>query len=147
MNADIPAGLAALLEGNARPDTPEPFRMPVVKAGGGLAGTIAAGQVSTGDTVMASLSGRTSTVTRIQGPNGTQDSAGAGDTVTIALANDIDIALGDMLASADAAPEVADQFAAHIAWEDPEAMLPERTYLIRFAADEATAQITDLVHK
>ncbi|MEL7088260.1 MAG: adenylyl-sulfate kinase [Planctomycetota bacterium] len=67
--------------------------------------------------------------------------------MTLALATDIGTGPGDMLAAADAAPQVADQFAAHIAWVDGEDMLPERTYLIRLGTATATAQITDLVHK
>ncbi len=147
MHEDIPAGLATVLEGANRPDAPQPFRMPAAAVDGGAAGTIAAGQVHIGDKVVAALSGRGTTVTAIKGPSGDLDSAGAGDTVTLALADPLDLAHGDMLAPADAAPEVADQFAAHIIWKDAEEMLPERTYQIRFAADEATVQITDLVHK
>jgi len=147
MNVDMPAGLAALLDGTTRPDAPPPFRLPIEEASEGVTGTIAAGQVRVGDKVVAALSGRGSTVTSITGPDGAQNSAGAGEAVTLTLAEPIDLARGDMLAPADAAPEVADQFAAHIAWADGEDMLPERTYQIRISGAEATAQITDLVHK
>ena len=136
-----------------RGDEGKPFRMPVQWVNRpnldfrGFSGTIASGRVSVGDTVVAALTGRTSTVTRIVGPAGDQDSAGAGRAVTLCLSDEIDISRGDMLTMSDMPAQVADQFAAHLIWMDTEEMLPERTYQIRFATAEATAQVTDLTHQ
>lgn len=44
-------------------------------------------------------------------------------------------------------PEVADQFAAHLIWMDAQPMLPERSYLARFASASALARVTDLTHR
>ena len=143
-----------------RGDEGRPFRMPVQWVNRpsldfrGFAGTIASGRVHVGDVVTAALTGRTSRVTRIVAPGhgsigGDVDSAGAGRSVTICLADEIDISRGDVLSigqGADA-PTVADQFAAHIVWMDEEALLPERTYQVRFTTASATAQVTDLVHR
>ena len=52
-----------------------------------------------------------------------------------------------MLAASDAPPEVADQFAAHIVWQDQDPLLPERRYGIRLGNQEAEARVTDLVHR
>ena len=112
----------------------------------GFSGTIASGRISTGDTVTAALTGRSSRVARIVAPGGDVDSAGAGRAVTVCLEDEIDISRGDVL-SAGNLPQVADQFAAHVVWMDTEAMLPERTYQIRFATAQATVQVTDLVHQ
>ncbi|WP_417517843.1 sulfate adenylyltransferase subunit CysN [Minwuia sp.] len=131
----------------------KPFRLPVQWVNRpnldfrGFAGTIISGSIRTGDPVAAALSGRQSTVKRIVGPSGDLDEAQAGQAVTITLSDEIDISRGDVLTKPDQAPDVADQFAAHIVWMDSEAMLPERTYAIRFATAQATAQITDLTHK
>ena len=57
------------------------------------------------------------------------EAAEAGDAVTVTLADEIDIARGDVLSSPDARPEVADQFAAHLIWMSAEPMLPGRSYL------------------
>ncbi|MEM7188786.1 MAG: sulfate adenylyltransferase subunit CysN, partial [Pseudomonadota bacterium] len=136
-----------------RGDDDKPFRMPVQWVNRpnldfrGFAGTIASGRVHVGDQILAALTGRTSTVTRIVGPAGDQDSAGAGRAVTLCLSDEIDISRGDMLTMLDMPAQVADQFAAHIIWMDTEEMLPERTYQIRFATAEATAQVTDLTHQ
>ena len=113
----------------------------------GFSGTIASGHVDGGMLVMASLSGKTSTVARIVGPAGDLVRASAGQSVTLVLSDEIDISRGDIIATPDNAPQVADQFAAHLIWMDSEPMLPERTYIIRFASATATAQVTDLVHR
>ena len=70
-----------------------------------------------------------------------------GQALTLVLADEIDISRGDILCDPQRPPEVADQFAAHLIWMDSESLLPERTYLARFATAQATAQITDLVHQ
>lgn len=112
----------------------------------GLCGTVSSGHVRIGDTLTASLSGRSSVVERILGPSGDLDEAIAGQSVTICLLDELDISRGDLLVSDDRKAEVADQFAGHIVWMNDEEMLPERAYLIRFASADATAQVTDLVH-
>ncbi|WP_416896880.1 MAG: sulfate adenylyltransferase subunit CysN [Minwuia sp.] len=130
-----------------------PFRLPVQWVNRpnldfrGFAGLIPSGRVKVGDTVAAALTGRTSTVARIVGPSSELQEAVAGQSVTVTLADEIDISRGDVLTLPAEAPQVADQFAAHIIWMDQDRMLPERTYVIRFATAQATAQVTDLTHK
>lgn len=113
----------------------------------GFSGTIASGKINKGMSVVASLSGRKTRVKKILSPSGEVESASSGQAVTLVMEDEIDISRGDIIALEDNQPEVSDQFAAHIIWMDPEAMLPERTYVIRFTTTSATAQITDLVHK
>lgn len=153
--------LMELLEGIRidRGDENKPFRMPVQWVNRpdqdfrGFSGTIASGRVHVGDSVTAALTGRRSRVTRIIAPSGDVETAGAGRSVTLCLADEIDISRGDVLAMANGdgqdggQPVVADQFAAHIVWMDSEPLLPERTYQIRFVTAAATAQVTDLVHR
>ncbi len=112
----------------------------------GFSGTIASGKVALGESILASLSGKTSKVKRIVGPGGDLEEAIAGQAVTLALEDEIDISRGDLLTHPRSAPEVVDQFAAHVIWMDSEAMLPERTYVVRFATDQAIARVTDLTH-
>ncbi len=49
-------------------------------------------------------------------PDGDVAEAGAGDAVTLTIADEVDIARGDVLAHPDSRPEVADQFSAHLIW-------------------------------
>ena len=99
----------------------------------GFAGTVASGQVSVGDAIVVASSGRSSVVSRIVIFDGDRNSATAGDAVTLALAEEVDIARGDVLAPPLERPEVADQFAAHVLWMSEEPLLPGRSYLLRSA--------------
>ena len=113
----------------------------------GFSGTVASGHVERGMDVVASLSGKTSTVERILGPSGELERAVPGQAVTLVLADEIDISRGDIIADAEHPPGVADQFAVHLIWMDTQPMLPERDYSIRLASASGIAQITDLTHR
>ena len=136
-----------------RDDARKSFRFPVQWVNRpnsdfrGFSGRIASGAVAKGDAVIAALSGRPAVVSRIVGPSGDLASAQAGQSVTLVLDREIDISRGDMLARPESEPVVADQCAAHLLWMSGEAMLPERTYVLRLGAATATAQVTDLVHR
>ena len=129
------------------------FRMPVQRVNRpnpefrGISGTVASGCVGRGMGVVAGPTGRHSTVKRILGPSGDLETAVAGQSVTLVLADDIDVGRGDVIADADNPPEVADQFAVHLIWMDTQPMLPERSYFFRLACTSALAQITDLTHR
>ncbi len=130
-----------------------PFRMPVqsvVQLDSGVrgySGTVAGGAVKVGDTVAAAKSGRPGTVTRMLGKDGDIPVAGVGAAVTLALAEAIDIAPGDVVCAATARPEVSDQFAAHLVWMGDEQLYPGRQYILRLATSAVTAQVTALKHK
>ena len=117
--------------------TAKPFRFPVQWVNRpnldfrGYAGTVVSGQINAGDPIVVATTGRSSRVKEIVTYEGPLASAAAGDAVTLTLADDIDIARGDVLVSPTACPEVSDQFAAHIIWMSEEALFPGRSYLAR----------------
>ena len=92
----------------------------------GFAGTIAARQRSGRATRSCVLpSGRREHASRASSPTTAISTRRvAGQSVTLTLADEIDVSRGDVLAAADAPPEVADQFEATIVWMDEEPMLP-----------------------
>ena len=55
----------------------------------------------------------------------------AGQSVTVTLADEVDVSRGDVLAAADAPPAVADQFEATIVWMHERPMLQGRSYLMK----------------
>jgi bifunctional enzyme CysN/CysC len=130
-----------------------PFRMPVQWVNRphldfrGFAGTIAGGSIRRGDDIVAASSGRQSKVTRILAGGGDVEKASAGDAVTLTLADEIDIARGDVLAAPDRRPEVADQFAAHLIWMSEQSLLPGRSYLMKIGAKTTPATVTELRHR
>ena len=113
----------------------------------GYSGTIGAGTVRPGDEVVVLPSGRRSRVERIVTQEGDLDAASAGQAVTLTLEDQVDISRGDVLAGPDAAPEVTDQFAAHIVWMHDEPLLPERSYMLKMANQSVPAVVTELKHK
>ncbi|MBX9615020.1 MAG: sulfate adenylyltransferase subunit CysN [Caulobacteraceae bacterium] len=131
----------------------DPFRMPVQWVNRpdldfrGFAGQIASGVVRPGDAVRVLPSGKTSSVARIVTADGDLDRAVAGQSVTLTLADEIDVSRGDVLATADRPPEVADQFEATVVWMDEEALLPGRPYLMKIGARLLGATISEAKYK
>jgi bifunctional enzyme CysN/CysC len=131
----------------------KPFRFPVQWVNRpnldfrGFSGTIASGLVKAGDRVVVASSGRETKVARIVTADGDLPQARAGDAVTITLTDEVDIARGDVIAQADARPEVVDQFSAQVLWMVEEPMLPGRSYLMRIGTKFVPARVTSLKHK
>ncbi len=116
-----------------------PFRLPVQWVNRpnldfrGYAGTIASGRLRRGDPIVVAASGRASTVASLYRADEKVEEAVAGDAVTVTLADEVDIARGDVLARPESRPEVADQFTAHVIWMSAEPMLPGRSYFLKTA--------------
>ncbi|TDM05696.1 MAG: adenylyl-sulfate kinase [Ideonella sp. MAG2] len=131
----------------------EAFRLPVQWVNRpnldfrGFCGVITAGQIKPGDRIRAQPSGRESTVSRIVTLNGDLPLAVAGQSVTITLADEIDISRGDVISSADAPAEVADQFEATLVWMHDEPMLPGRPYLLKIGTQTVPATVTEPKYK
>ena len=129
------------------------FRMPVQWVNRpdadfrGFAGLIAAGRVRCGDAVRALPSGRRSRVARVLVGESGVDHASAGQSVTLTLADEIDVSRGDVLCAADAPPAVANQFEATIVWMHEEPLLQGRAYLLKCAAKTVTATISPIKYR
>ncbi|MDN7905524.1 sulfate adenylyltransferase subunit CysN [Burkholderia diffusa] len=123
----------------------EPFRLPVQWVNRphlnfrGYAGSIASGEVRVGERVRVLPSGKESRVASVITPAGEAHVACAGEAVTLTLADEIDISRGDMIAHADAPPEVADQFEATLVWMHDEPLLPGRPYLVKLGTQTVGA--------
>lgn len=125
----------------------ENFRMPVQWVNRpnldfrGFSGQIAGGSIKTGEAVRILPSGKTSTVDKIVTMDGDLDEAIAGQSVTITLSDEVDCSRGDVIASSDNPPEVADQFEATIVWMAEEAMLPGRAYIMKLGSQMVSATV------
>ena len=113
----------------------------------GYAGTVASGSIRSGDMIVVASSGRQTQVKEIVTYGGPQAEARSGDAVTLTLADEIDIARGDVLAAPRSRPEISDQFAAHIIWMSEEALLPGRSYLARIGTKTTPISITAIKHR
>jgi bifunctional enzyme CysN/CysC len=113
----------------------------------GFAGTVAAGVVRPGDRVCVQPSGRTSTVARIVSADGDLALAVAGQSITLTLADEVDVSRGDMICAADAPAEVADQFETTLVWVHDEPLLVGRQYLLELGGTTVPMQVTHLKYK
>ncbi|MFD9700786.1 adenylyl-sulfate kinase [Lentzea sp. NPDC059081] len=98
----------------------------------GFSGRVLGGTLRAGDEVRAN--GRRSTVERIVTMDGDLSTAPTGSSVTVVLADDVDVSRGDVLAAASDPPGVADSFQAHLVWLDETGLLPGRQYLAKIGA-------------
>src|SRR5260370_4629962 len=113
----------------------------------GYAGYVASGAVEPGDEISIARSGQHTRIARIVTFDGDLERAQTGSSVTLTLADQLDVARGDMVVPPDAPPAVADQFAAHLVWLDEAHLLPGRTYTLRLGTQTAAASVTALRHK
>ncbi len=127
----------------------KPFTMPVQWVNRpnldfrGFSGLIATGSIAPGDTVRSLPSGKTSTVRSIVTMDGDLDGAGAGRSVTVTLADEIDCSRGDVLAAAGDPPEVADQFEATVVWMDEEPLVVGRGYWLKLGTQTVSATLAE----
>lgn len=128
-------------------DLIKPFRMPVQlvnRPNGefrGFSGQIATGQVAAGDEVRVLPSGRLTHVARIVAADGDLDAGVAGQSVTLTFVDEVDCSRGDVIASAIAPAECADQFEATLVWMDENELLPGRGYWLKLGTQTATAVV------
>ena len=113
----------------------------------GLAGTLASGRVAAGDEVVVAGSGRASRVLRIVTADGDRAAAEAGDAVTLVLAEEIDVARGDVLSGRRERPDVADRFTADLIWMSDEPLRFGRSYLLKLATRTVPATVEALAHR
>ena len=130
-----------------------PFRMPVQWVNRpnlefrGFTGTVAAGAIRPGAKIRVQPSGRESTVARIVTAGGDLDRAVANQSITLTLADEIDISRGDVISATDSPAQVADQFEAALVWMSDQPMLRGRNYLMKIGAKTVTATIAPLKYK
>jgi len=120
----------------------------------GYMGRVEAGEVKLGDTITVLPAGRAATVAEIIAPvpGGTApvDRAFAGQTVTIRLAEDVDVSRGDTFVPAGDAAQPAKKLDADLCWFDEEPLSPQRKYLLKqttstvFAKIGAVKQVLDV---
>jgi bifunctional enzyme CysN/CysC len=129
------------------------FRMPVQWVNRpdldfrGFSGLVVGGTVRPGDAVRVLPSGSTSTVERIVTFDGDLESASTGQSVTLVLADEIDVSRGDVLCAGDDPAEVAEQFEAQIIWMQDDELHPGRPYLLKLAATTVGVTLSPPKHK
>jgi bifunctional enzyme CysN/CysC len=113
----------------------------------GFAGTIVAGTIRPGDQVRIQPSGKVTKVARIATMDGDLESATVGQSITVTLADEVDVSRGDLIVKADSPAEVAAQFEATVVWMHEAPLLRGRSYLMKIGSKTVTATISPIKHK
>jgi len=82
----------------------------------GYAGQLAAGTVTAGDEIVVLPQGTRTTVTRVDTPDGAVTTAEPGSSVTLLLADDLDVARGEMIAATTQEPTTSDELSTVLCW-------------------------------
>jgi sulfate adenylyltransferase large subunit len=114
-----PAGEWAAAHGSHRGTAARlPVQWVLRHPGGGrsYAGMINGGALRTGDQVVVLPEGRRTSVSRIETFDGPLERAPIGLSVSVHLADDLDVSRGDLIASAEEPPDVVTEFEATVCW-------------------------------
>jgi len=129
-----------------------PFRLPVQlvsrpqgEAARGYLGRIESGAIAAGDEVQVLPSGRRTRVKEIRSHDRLLDAAAAGDSITLVLADDIDVARGDLIAGVDRAPREARSLEATLVWLDAEPMRSGARYLVQQATRRTLGRVQEVL--
>jgi bifunctional enzyme CysN/CysC len=115
----------------------------------GYAGTVASGVFRAGDEVIVLPSGFATKISAAWGPGGQElDEAFTGQSITVELADNIDISRGDMICRPGNKPSSTQDVDAMICWMSGEASLStESTYTILHTTRETRASVRELRYR
>jgi bifunctional enzyme CysN/CysC len=113
----------------------------------GYAGAVASGVLRPGDEVQVLPSGLTSTIAAIDGPRGPVDEAFAPMSVTVRLADDLDVSRGDMICRPMNAPRVEQDVDAMVCWMTDEPLRPRRRIAIKHTTRTVRAVVKELQYR
>ena len=138
--------------GSSTANDPRPFRFPVQYVirpissrfpdFRGYAGRVASGTVQVGDRIRVLPSGQESVVTHISQAAEELTAANPPQSVTIRLADDIDISRGDILVKADEPqPHLEQDLTLDVCWFNERPMQPRAKYIVRQTTGETVAVV------
>jgi bifunctional enzyme CysN/CysC len=149
-----PTLLRYLEEVDATTDVPDlKFRMAVQLVNRpthdfrGYCGRIASGAVKVGDKVRVVPGGQETKIRSIVGWQKEMASAGAGESITLCLADEVDVSRGSVVGAAADPVDLSDQFEARVISLSGHALVAGRSYLMNLHTAQAVATITAIKHQ
>lgn len=110
----------------------------------GYAGKLYGNNIKVGDAVTVLPSLTESTVTNIHFFDQQFDEATAGSSITIELANDINVTRGDMIVKTNELPKVEKDIKTTICWMDSKKLVPGTKYLVQHNTNRVLAKIESI---
>ncbi len=134
-------------------DSGSAFRMPVQWVNRpdldfrGYCGRVAAGSIRPGERVRIAPSGVQTAVKAIISMDGPRDSAECGQSVLLALADEVDISRGDVVCAVDSIVESADQFEVRLLWLSSHELIPGRVYEAKIHNRRVGASVSEIKYR
>ncbi|WP_149814957.1 sulfate adenylyltransferase subunit 1 [Serinicoccus marinus] len=113
----------------------------------GYAGQVAGGVMKPGDEVIVLPSGMTSTIEAIDAFDKQLDEAYPPMSVTVRLADDVDVSRGDMIARVNNQPEQTQDLDAMICWMSPGALKPRAKLLVKHTTRTVKALVKEIDYR
>ena len=113
----------------------------------GFAGVIVSGRVRRNDPIRVLPSGHQTRVAQILVGDRAAESACAGQSVTLALTDEIDVSRGQVLVAASSPAQIAEQFEATVIWMHDEPMLPGRSYLFKIGTRTVSGMVAPIKYR
>jgi sulfate adenylyltransferase subunit 1 len=113
----------------------------------GYAGRIESGQFCVGAAVTVLPSGETSTIERIEFFEVSLPEAGAGQSVILHLADDVDISRGDLIVSAENQPMLSQNLDGMICWMDSKPLAVGSKYLLQHGTARVRCVVREIPYR
>ena len=113
----------------------------------GYMGRVASGSVKVGDRVVVLPSGARSTVTGIVTRDGPLQEAEARQSITLTLADDVDISRGDIISLEDRPPTARTDFKATLCWMNERKLTLNKRYVLRHTTKSVRAIINEIDYR
>ena len=110
----------------------------------GYAGKVISGSIKVGDTIVSLPSTKKSKVSEIRRYEDVLEIAEAGDSVTISLADEIDISRGSLLVKENEIPEVKNELTSTLVWMDDKSATLNSKYLLKAGARQFPVKINEI---
>jgi bifunctional enzyme CysN/CysC len=113
----------------------------------GYAGQVAGGVLRAGDEVMVLPSGLTTTIARIEASGQPVEAAYPAMSVTLHLADDLDVGRGDLICRPNNQPTVGQDLDAMVCWMTDKPLAPRGRYALKHTTRWSRAIVTDLLYR
>jgi sulfate adenylyltransferase large subunit len=113
----------------------------------GFAGQVASGALRPGMSVVALPSGVKTRVESLVAFEDEPEAAGPGSSITITLADEIDLSRGDMLVAEEQVPSKGTELQATLVWMHSEPLDPHKIYLLKHTTRTVRARVSQIRHR
>jgi sulfate adenylyltransferase subunit 1 len=113
----------------------------------GYAGRVSSGSFRVNDKVTVLPSGFSSTISKIEFYDKAPQEAIAGMSVTVHLADNIDISRGDIIVNSAGLPQLSNLIEADLCWMDTRPLDPSLTYLVQHNTKTIRCKISEVLYK